>query len=177
MLGTAYSDYALLLNKHHQAQETYDASKRASKYLEIACNKNDTLLIYAARSYKLEGDCALQIGLHKDANKAYEKSFDYYMKCVAQKEDILDVIYLCDVLSKEANEEDTLGFYSVKLRCYYMLIKDNPNDEKLISQRNFIQLKYKELWSQLKEKEEKEEKDLTDDELEELVKSVFDEDQ
>ena len=174
MLGTAYSDYALLLNKRHQAQETYDASKRASKYLEIACNKSDTLLIYAARSYKLEGDYAFQIGLHKDANKAYEKSFDYYMKCVAQKEDILDVIYLCDVLSKEASEEDMLGFYSVKLRCYYKLIKENPNDEKLISQRNFIQLKYEELWSQLKEKEEK---DLTDDDLEELVKSVFDEDQ
>ena len=96
------------------------------------------------------------------------------MQCVAQKEDILDVIYLCDVLSKEANEEDMLGFYSVKLRCYYKLIKDNPNDEKLISQRNFIQLKFEELWSQLKEKEEK---DLIDDDLEELVKSVFDEDQ
>ena len=173
MLGTAYNDYALLLNKCYQKQETYNAAKNASKYFEVACNKNDSLLIYAARSYKLEGDYATQIGLYNDANNAYEKSFDYYMQCVIQKDDALDVIYLCEVLIKGASDEDKLGYYNVKLRCYDKLLKDNPNDEKLNSQRDYTQLKYNQLWSLLKEKEEK---DLVDDDLEEIVKSVFNED-
>lgn len=170
MLGNAYSNYALLLNKLHQTQNTYNASKKASKYFEKACKKSDTMIIYAARSYKLEGDYAIKLGLFEEANKAYEKSFDYYMQCVGQKEDTLDVIYLCEVLSKEATDEDLFGFYNVELRCYHRLIKDNPNDETLTSKRRVLQLKCDELWSQLKENEEKDSID------EELVKSVFDED-
>ncbi len=168
MLGNAYNDYALLLDKCNRKQEAYESYKKASRYHEIASSISNLLIIYVARSYKLEGDYAMKIGLNQEAIKAYEKSFDYYMQCGGQNNDIYDLIYLCEVLSKGASKEDVIGFNSVLLRCYDRLLKRNDCDEKLLDERKKIALKQSELLNTIEEEE-----DSIDYDLDEIVNSVF----
>ena len=124
----------------------------------------------AANAYKNMGDYLNELGLESQTYFAYEKALEYYIRVFTTKEEKEIIINLCDELLNIKEEKDKLDLYLVEDRYCYELLKYYGEDEKIISKRQFISEKIKELNNNLTSNED----DLSDDELINIVNSVFD---
>ena len=169
MLGVAYADYALQLDKTNHKDEALNLYTNAAKQQELVYEFSSEA-IHPARARKVEGDYAYKLGYYGVAYEAYEKSYNFYMESVGlNKTDKEAVIHLCELLAEKTS--DARNFYEVALRYYDMLLKEFPNDNKYKEGRDLT----KTIFLKSSFEEEKDE-ELSDDDLEALIASVYDED-